>query len=63
MPGANGQQPGTGGPEPDTAQRDEATDSGNRSWMGCTDSGDVRIPSIARTQASAAGSVVMQGTP
>jgi hypothetical protein len=37
--------------------------SGNRSWIGCTASGSVRIPSIARTQASAAGSVVMQGTP
>ena len=34
-----------------------------RSWIGCTASGAFRIPSMARTQASAAGSVVMQGTP
>ena len=37
--------------------------SGKRSWIGCTSSGFVRIPSIARTHASAAGSVVMHGTP
>jgi hypothetical protein len=41
----------------------DAAVSGKRSWIGCTESGSVRIPSIARTQASAAGSVVMQGTP
>jgi len=44
-------------------QRDDASGPGNRSWIGCTVSGSRRIPSIARTQASAAGSVVMQGTP
>jgi hypothetical protein len=40
-----------------------AAASGNRSWIGWTESGSLRIPSMARTQASAAGSVVMQGTP
>ena len=40
-----------------------ATVSGNRSWIACTASGSVFRPSIARTHASAAGSVVMQGTP
>ena len=40
-----------------------ATGSGKRSWIACTERGSVRMPSIARTQASAAGSVVMQGTP
>jgi hypothetical protein len=37
--------------------------SAKRSWIGCTESGSVRSPSIARTHASAAGKVVMQGTP
>jgi hypothetical protein len=36
---------------------------GKRSWIAWTVSGSVRIPSIARTQASAAGRVVMHGTP
>jgi len=54
---------GMGNPEPTRAQRPAVTDSRKRSWIGCTDSGDFRIPSMARTQASAAGSVVMQGTP
>ncbi len=40
-----------------------AAASGKRSWIGCTPNCSVRSASMARTQASAAGSVVMQGTP
>ncbi len=54
-------------PTPSTPTRGQPTVAaaalGKRSWIGCTASGSVRMPSIARTQASAAGRVVMQGTP
>jgi hypothetical protein len=52
-------EPAQGEPDPHGV----AAVSGNRSWIGWTESGSLRIPSMARTQASAAGSVVMQGTP
>ena len=50
-------------PVADQTQWAEADGAPKRSWIGCTASGARRIPSMARTQASAAGSVVMQGTP
>ena len=50
-------------PEEAAYPRPIAAASGKRSWIGCTPSCSVRSASMASTQASAAGNVVMQGTP